>query len=177
MLKRKSKMGFVLPGILETVRRIRLLISRPVFIILSIIGNFIVISGALAFYFIEIGKNPSVKSLLDSIWWAIATVTTVGYGDIHPITVPGKIVGICMMIVGPALFWSYTALFAEALISKEILDIESELKSIEKRLIKLSDEYLPAVNTAVNVDEIKISNLQTQINLLRKELSDSKKIH
>ena len=68
-----------------------------------------------------------------------------------------------MMIVGTALFWSYTALFAEALISEEILDVESELRSIERRLQKMNIDSLlltDGAHPALKSLEDRLANIQ-----------------
>ncbi|MES3037699.1 MAG: potassium channel family protein [Bdellovibrionota bacterium] len=114
------------------------LISHPVFPLLTVFGNLLIAFGALGLYYLEKDHNPNIHSLLDTLWWAISTVTTVGYGDVSPITPTGKVVGIILMIIGTALFWSYTALFADALISEELEDFESEMRSIEKKLRALT---------------------------------------
>lgn len=112
-------------GINLFVKRIWQLMQQPVFIVLTVVGNSLIcISSALLYHF-EHGINPKINSWLDTIWWAVATVTTVGYGDISPITTTGKIIGIFMMIIGTALFWCYTALFAGAIMAQE----ESELNT------------------------------------------------
>lgn len=116
------------------------LISHPIFLALTIFGNLLITTGAVGLYLLEQGSNPHIKSLLDTIWWAVATVTTVGYGDITPMTPGGKIIGIILMIVGTALFWSYTALFADALISDELEDFETELRGIESKLREFKDK-------------------------------------
>jgi voltage-gated potassium channel len=105
-------------------RRIGKLVKQPVFIFLTLIGNSLIVISSLLLYHFEHGLNPKINSLLDTIWWAVATVTTVGYGDISPVTTFGKMIGIFMMIIGTALFWSYTALFAGAIMTEEVHELE-----------------------------------------------------
>ena len=56
-------------------------------------------------YFAENEAQPDkFSSILASMWWAVATLTTVGYGDIFPITFLGKIFGSISAIFGVGLF-------------------------------------------------------------------------
>lgn len=56
-------------------------------------------------YFIEKDVNPKgFSSILESMWWAIVTLATVGYGDVVPVTVLGKLVGAIASIVGLGMF-------------------------------------------------------------------------
>lgn len=109
-------------------KRIWRLIQQPVFLVLTVIGNSLVIISSILLYHFEQGINPKINSGLDTLWWAVATVTTVGYGDISPVTPIGKIIGIFMMIIGTALFWSYTALFAGAIMAEEIKELNEDVK-------------------------------------------------
>lgn len=69
-------------------------------------------AGSLAFHYFEHGTNPNVHSIWDSFWWGIVTMTTVGYGDIYPVTTGGRIVAILLMFVGIGTLGVYTAAIA-----------------------------------------------------------------
>jgi voltage-gated potassium channel Kch len=64
----------------------------------SLLG--LMLAGAAAFYLAEREANHKVESVWDALWWALATVSTVGYGDIVPLTGPGRAVGSIMTVVG-----------------------------------------------------------------------------
>lgn len=63
----------------------------------------VILSGAVAFFSMEEGVNQNVDSFFDAIWWAVTTTTTVGYGDVYPVTVEGRIIGMFMMFFGIGL--------------------------------------------------------------------------
>ncbi len=94
-----------------------LLIKSPVFILLTILGNSMIGIFSLIFYLFESEKNTKIHSYLDALWWGMSTATTTGYGDITPVTVEGKILGIILMLTGVALFAMFTALFAETILT------------------------------------------------------------
>jgi voltage-gated potassium channel len=55
-------------------------------------------------YYLERGANPAFSSIPAAMCWGIATFTTVGYGDITPITPAGRLLGGCVAILGIAMF-------------------------------------------------------------------------
>ena len=69
--------------------------------VLAIVAILIVI-GALGFHAAELEHNDRVDGFGDSLWWALATVTTVGYGDISATTPAGRVVGVLLMFAGLA---------------------------------------------------------------------------
>ena len=73
-------------------------ISVFLFFILTLVS----IEGTLM-YLVEGSINPGFSSIPQSIYWAIVTVTTVGYGDVSPITVPGKMLASMIMLSGFAI--------------------------------------------------------------------------
>lgn len=59
----------------------------------------VTIEGTLM-YLVEAGSNPGFSSIPQSIYWAIVTITTVGYGDVAPMTVAGKFIASAIMLSG-----------------------------------------------------------------------------
>lgn len=84
----------------------------------------IVISGMLIYY-AEHEEQPEVfQNMGQSIWWAVATLTTVGYGDIYPVTGIGKTIASIVALVGIGLIAIPTGLISAAYV--EMVDKESK---------------------------------------------------
>lgn len=66
-----------------------------------------------------LAETDSDHSIADSLWWSLSTITTVGYGDIYPVTPVGRIIGGFTMIVGISTFALVTAKIAEFLVRSE----------------------------------------------------------
>ena len=103
------------------MKEMKLLVTSPFFLLLTIMGNGMIGLAGLVFYFIEKGINPNVNRYMDAVWWSFATATTTGYGDITPVSDAGKVLSILLMLMGMALFAMYTALFAETILSSKNL--------------------------------------------------------
>lgn len=74
---------------------------RKISIFMLVVLTLVVIMGSIM-YLVEGGKN-GFSSILDSIYWAIVTITTVGYGDISPATPLGKFIASAIMLIGYAI--------------------------------------------------------------------------
>lgn len=86
---------------------------------LTIIIAFIIIS-SLIFYFFEIEKNPRINNIEDAIWWGFVTSTSVGYGDIYPVTLIGRMISILLMLIGIGVFGFITGSFASIFLEENI---------------------------------------------------------
>jgi voltage-gated potassium channel len=79
----------------------------------------------LVLLFEEHAKGSNIHDYPDALWWAIVTVTTVGYGDRYPTTEGGRIVAVVLMLVGIGLIGTLTATVASVFI-KEHTDAAKE---------------------------------------------------
>lgn len=77
---------------------------------------FLLYTSAVGIYYFEhIVQPEQFGSVFHSLWWAVATLTTVGYGDVYPITIGGKIFTFIMLIIGLGIIAVPTGLIASAL--------------------------------------------------------------
>lgn len=84
-----------------------------IFIGLSLILLYL---SAVGIYHFEHVAQPEVfKSIFDSLWWSVATLTTVGYGDIYPITIGGRFFTFIILMIGLGLVAVPTGIVASAL--------------------------------------------------------------
>ena len=78
----------------------------------------IICFSAILVYFVEKGAQPEVfKNIGDSMWWAVITFTTVGYGDIYPVTPLGRILCAFISFIGIAMLAIPTGIISSAFIA------------------------------------------------------------
>lgn len=92
--------------------------SKDELFIFSLLSLVLIYLAALGIYFFENSAQPQVfASIFDSLWWAVATLTTVGYGDIYPITVGGKIFTFFILLIGLGLVAIPAGIISAALVN------------------------------------------------------------
>jgi voltage-gated potassium channel len=88
---------------------------RVGFIMISVI-----LISMILFYLAEKGHNQNVRNLFDSFWYTVVTLATVGYGDITPVTVLGRIIGIFSIIFGVVFVGAVSGKIASYLIDQQL---------------------------------------------------------
>lgn len=102
-LVRVMKLGRYSPALI-TIARVLYTERRALLGTLIIMVGLLLLASTLAFYTEHDAQPDKFGNIPQAMWWALATLTTVGYGDIVPITLYGKIVGAVFMIFGLAMF-------------------------------------------------------------------------
>jgi voltage-gated potassium channel len=99
----------------------------------------VVLGGGTALWTLESEHpNGSLRSWGDAVWWALATLTTVGYGDFVPVTMAGRLVAAFVMVVGVAIIGAVAAVVAltvaRQVAREEERALEAEADVLERRL-------------------------------------------
>lgn len=84
------------------------------------------LSGVGIYYFENSVQPEAFSSIFHSLWWSVITLTTVGYGDIYPITVGGKIFTFFILILGLGIVSIPAGLIASALSTARTLEVENK---------------------------------------------------
>jgi voltage-gated potassium channel len=103
-----------------------------------------VATAAWLVYVAERGGDGSIQTFADALWWAAATITTVGYGDVYPKTPAGRGVAVVLMLVGISLFGLLTARVAAFFVERDD-DVENaRYTEILRRLDQLEPRREPS---------------------------------
>jgi len=105
--------------------------------VLFITGLLIILS-SVSVYIIESPVNSDYETLMDSFWWSIITLTTVGYGDIVPISPEGRVFSVLLIGMGIVLIGTITGFLTDYFVGDE--ELKEQLDRIEGKLDKLLEE-------------------------------------
>jgi voltage-gated potassium channel len=112
--------------------------------------------GSFLFFLVEHGVNHEVPNYESAMWYSIVSMTTVGYGDIVPVTSIGRIIGIIIILTGMGYVSLVTATLAYSFIDFFRKESRKAADRVEKRYLEKIDELIAHVNKLENkIDENK----------------------
>lgn len=120
-----------------------------VYILFITIG--IIILGSVGIYFAEYGQT--IDSFGDAVWWSFVTATTVGYGDISPVTIAGRIIAAFLMTTGIGFIGMLTGTIATYFLNRATKEKD---KISKENILDLSD-----------LDEVQLKEVINFIEFLR----------
>ncbi|MDA7921298.1 ion transporter [Verrucomicrobiales bacterium] len=91
-------------------------IAREELVLFGTVALIVLYLSSVGIYYFERAAQPEAfGSVFHSLWWSVVTLTTVGYGDVYPITIGGRVLTFFILIIGLGLVAVPTGLFASAL--------------------------------------------------------------
>lgn len=133
---------------LEATAAARSILARHGLQYALLVAGLLVIGAGAAETIVERAAGGNIKDFGTGLWWAITTVTTVGYGDTYPTTPEGRGIAVVLMLVGVAVFSFFTANIAAYLVvvhkeeeaakeSVTLSDLMAKLQGVEDEIARL----------------------------------------
>ena len=89
--------------------------------------------------------DANIKTAEDAVWWSVATITTVGYGDRFPVTTEGRVIGLILMVAGVSMYGCLSGLAASFFLgnrdqrSSEMEEVLAKLNQLQAKLDDMSE--------------------------------------
>ena len=114
------------------------------FLLVYAIG--LIVIGATAVTTLETGPDSQIGGFPDALWWSVVTITTVGYGDVVPVTAAGRAFAIVLMVGGIGIFGGLTAQLASFFVRQgeatgpDTEQLADEISLLRDEIVKLREE-------------------------------------
>ena len=129
---------------------------------LLLIFTGVVTIGTVAIYAVESQTESEINTILDAVWWTVATITTVGYGDIVPLSELGRIIGIFYMFFGVTFIALSISIVGTRLYKKKF-EKEEEMAFDQKKILGIIKKLEDKQNEmSQNLKEIRDSLKQNK---------------
>ena len=134
--------------VVEALLRMRTILSHKSFHFVLLTAAVLVFAiSAVVLGFERHAPHSEIHDYPDALWWAMSTVTTVGYGDKVPVTATGRGLAVVLMLVGIGLVGVLTATIASFFVEQRTRESTDELTQIREEL-RLIREHLVRANGA-----------------------------
>ena len=122
----------------------------------------IVVGSTLSLYMVD----PGMNNIFDNLWFVIVSITTVGYGDITPNSVSGKIISLILLIIGVFVFSAITGAISTYFMDNLLKEGSYHIIEIKEK-IDAQDAKIDDLNSQLVKNEAKIDELKEEIRELK----------
>ena len=127
--------------------------EQSAFLATMLLALLIVVFAAVAMLEFETTVDSNIRTAEDALWWAMSTMTTVGYGDTYPKTAEGRLVAVFLMAAGVGLFGMFSGLLAAWFLSPaaqeadaDIRGLDVDIRELKAMVTELQKRLPPAAN-------------------------------
>jgi len=136
-------------------------VARSQLLYLVVITAGVVVAAAFAVLAIEFDSPESqIDGISDALWWALSTVTTVGYGDIVPASPTGRIVGMLLMVVGIGVMAALISQVSATLVESRLARSRSRQASVPAAVV---ERRQAAVGRVGELSDVELATLLREI--------------
>jgi voltage-gated potassium channel len=135
--------------ILRGIRSARILVrfimecrAQSAFLAVVLFSILLVTISSLCILHCEADANSNIQTPEDAVWWAITTISTVGYGDKYPVTSGGRVIAGVLMVAGVGLFGTFSGFVAAWFLEPTELKQENDFAAIQKEIAELKQLIL-----------------------------------
>lgn len=111
--------------------------AESAFLAAFLITFLLIFTSAIAVLQFETDPQANIRTAEDALWWAVVTITTVGYGDRFPISSEGRLMAALLMAAGVGLFGTLSGFVASWFLQPSRMRIETELEQLLKQVLEL----------------------------------------
>lgn len=122
----------------------------------------IIIGSTLGLYLVD----PAMNNIFDDLWFVIVSITTVGYGDITPTTIPGKVFSLVLLILGVFIFSAITGAISTYFMDTMLQEGTYHIRTLKEK-VQTSEVELEKVNSKLDESNKKIDDLKEEIKELK----------
>jgi voltage-gated potassium channel len=108
--------------------------AQSAFLAASLVTLLLIVFASIAILQFEGVKGANISTAEDAVWWAVVTLTTVGYGDRYPVTGEGRIIGALLMTAGVGLFGTFSGFVASWFLKTSEDQQESEIQALRREM-------------------------------------------
>jgi voltage-gated potassium channel len=139
-------------------------------VVLAILASLIIIFGGIGEYLAEHQyQGANITNLGDAFWWAVVTISTVGYGDYYPVTAVGRVIAVIVMVSGIGIFLLLVGKLSQRRLQRGKL---SQIL-IQPRL--LDDETKRSIKNKIDgIEKMTEEDFDTLIIMMKRVLEESR---
>ena len=105
--------------------------AESAFLAVALVAILLLVVASISILQVETAAESNIKTADDALWWALSTITTVGYGDRYPVTPEGRLVGGLLMCAGVGLFGMFSGFLAAWFVAPAARQERSELEALK----------------------------------------------
>ncbi|MGO4999659.1 potassium channel family protein [Oceanisphaera sp. W20_SRM_FM3] len=136
------------------------MLASMLLILLVVLGG-----SAIAILMTEAGNPGSnIETAEDAIWWALVTISTVGYGDYYPVTTAGRVISALVILTGVSIFAGISGLVASSLLTPRAEESDRQQHANDTQQHQQVKEHLYSLQQEVSQLRVEIGALTEMLN-------------